>query len=108
VGVIDSGQYGHKYGSSQHRTELYATFTGTNTDLTLQVTGYDIDYVDELAVYLNGNLLAHLTVGPNNGLNAGDSLAIPLAAQQPGANLLRFKVKTAGWKWGVTELLLTP
>jgi len=108
IGVADTGQYGHNYGASQHPTELYATFMGTGTDLVLGVTGYDIDFVDELAVYLNDELLGHLTVGPNNGINAGDTFAIPADAQQAGVNLLRFEVKTAGWTWGVTDLLIAP
>ena len=108
VGVTDSGQYGHNYGSSAHYTELEAIFTGTATDLRLLVTGYDIDYANELSVYLNDKLLGHLTKGPNNGLNAGDALAVPSAAQLQGEDLLRFKQKTAGWKWGVTDLLLVP
>ncbi len=107
-GVTDTGEYGHKFGSSQHKTELYASFAGTGTDLSLQVTGYDIDYVDELAVYLNGSLLGHLSVGPNNGFNSGDTFAIPAGAQLSGANQLHFKVKRSGWIWGVTDLLLAP
>ncbi len=109
VGIMDTGEYGWKYGSNQHKTELYASFTGTNQDLTLHVTGYDIDFVDELAVYLNGDLIGYLTRGPNNKLNAGDTFTIPASAQVlGGTNLLHFKVKTSGWIWGVTNLLLTP
>lgn len=108
VGVTETGQYGWKWGSNEHKTKLYANFTGTAGDLTFNVTGYDIDYADEISVYLNGNLLGYLTVGPNNGFNAGDSIAIPAASQLPGVNLIRFKQKTSGWKWGVTELLLEP
>jgi subtilisin family serine protease/ABC-type amino acid transport substrate-binding protein len=108
VGVMETGEYGWKWGTNEHKVELYASFTGTAGDLTLNVTGYDIDYADELAVYLNGNLIGHLTKGPNNRLNAGDSFSIPATAQLPGTNLLRFKVRNSGWKWGVTDLLLTP
>ena len=108
VGVMETGEYGWKWGTNEHKVELYASFTGTGGDLTLNVTGYDIDYADELAVYLNGNLIGHLTKGPNNRLNSGDSFSIPATAQLPGTNLLRFKVRNSGWKWGVTDLLLTP
>jgi subtilisin family serine protease len=105
--TLEDGEYGNKYGSDIHPTSLIANFTGTSQDLTLRVTGYDIDYVDELEVFLNGQSLGHLSVGPNDGFNAGDSFPIPASAQLAGANQIEFRVKTAGWKWGVTDLLLT-
>jgi hypothetical protein len=106
LNVPDTGQYGNGYGSNEHYTDLYANFTGTGTDLVLQVTGYDVDYADETLVSLNGNPIGYLSVGPNNALNAGDSFVIPAASQLPGANQIHFQVKTAGWIWGVTNLLL--
>ena len=106
VGVMEVGEYGYKYGSNQHKTKLTAGFTGTSMDLLFSVTGYDIDYVDEIAVYLNDNLLGYLSKGPNNGLNAGDSFSIPAGAQNPGENRIKLVQKTAGWAWGVTNLLL--
>jgi hypothetical protein len=51
-------------------------------------------------------LLGYLSKGPNNGLNAGDSFAIPAGAQNPGENRIKFVLKTSGWTWGVTNLLL--
>ena len=106
VGVMDPGEYGYKYGSNQHKTAFTAGFTGTSMDLVFSVTGYDIDYVDEIAVYLNDNLLGYLSKGPNNRLNAGDSFSIPAGAQIPGENRIKFVQKKAGWVWGVTHLLL--
>jgi hypothetical protein len=110
IGVMDSGQYGYSYGTSQHRSGLYATFLGTGVDLALHVSGYDIDDPsgDEVEVHLNGTFLGYLSNGPDNGMNAGDVFAIPVSLQQPGPNLIYFKQKVPGWKWGVTNLLLTP
>ncbi|MGD9045012.1 MAG: PQQ-dependent sugar dehydrogenase, partial [Desulfobacterales bacterium] len=107
LGVVDTGEYGYKYGSNEHKITLVAGFTGTSTDLLFSVTGYDIDYTDEVAVYLNDNLLGYLSKGPNDGLNAGDSFAIPAAAQIPGENRIKFVQRTSGYKWGVTDLLVT-
>ena len=109
VGVMDTGAYGHNYGSNQHETELIATFESMmDVDLVLSVTGYDIDYSggDEVSVYVNDQLLGYLSNGPDNGLNAGDSFSIPVDKQQPGENRIRFVQKTAGWTWGVTNLLV--
>jgi ABC-type amino acid transport substrate-binding protein len=107
VDVLDTGQYGHNYGSNQHETELIATFEGGTMDLVLSVSGYDIDYADEVAVYLNGVLQGYLSVGANNkDLNGGDSFCIPVGDQVSGENRIRFVQKTAGWMWGVTKLLV--
>jgi subtilisin family serine protease len=106
IGVMDTGEYGYNYGSNQHATELTATFISPSEDLMFSVAGYDIDYADELAVFLNGNLLGYLSIGPNNALNSGDSFRIPASAQIPGENRIRIAVKTEGWVWGVTHLLL--
>ena len=109
IGVIDSGQYGYGFGTGQHQSGLYATFVSTGVDLLLQVTGYDIDDPagDEVALYLNDQLLGYLSNGPDNGFNAGDTFAIPMSLQQSGPNVLHFVQKVPGWKWGVTDLLLT-
>ena len=54
VGVLETGQYGHQYGGSNHLEELIATFTSTGESLVLDVDGYDIDYGNEVLVSLNG------------------------------------------------------
>jgi hypothetical protein len=104
---VDTRKFGHNYGSNHHETELIATFEGGTSDLVLSVSGYDIDYADEVAVYLNGILLGYLRVGLDDALNGGDSFCIPVGDQVSGENRIRFVQKTAGWTWGVTNLLVT-
>jgi ABC-type amino acid transport substrate-binding protein len=105
VDTVDTGKYGHKYGSNKHKTRLFATFQGDGvTDYTLQVTGYDIDFADEISVHLNGVQIGYLSIGPDNGLNAGDVIALPQGLLIAGQNTLEFRQRTAGWKWGVTHL----
>ena len=84
IGVTDPGAYGHNYGTNQHQTELIATFESPGTDLDFFVTGYDIDFADEVSVTLNGTPLGNLSQGPNNGLNAGDTFRL-FASQQVAA-----------------------
>ncbi len=105
--VLETGKYGHKYGTGIHETQFRANFLSSSNDLTLSVTGFDIDFPDEIAVYLNGVPIGFLSPGTNNGLNAGDSFAIPSDMQVPGTNEVLFVETTPGWKWGVTNLLLT-
>lgn len=103
-GVTDPGAYGHNYGTSEHETMLMVTWQGTGSDLSLHVTGYDIDWPDEIAVELNGTLIGYLSVGPDNGLNSGDVFLIDAASQLPGRNELVFRQRVFGWTWGVTGL----
>jgi len=76
-------------------------------DVQLSVRGYDIDLADEVAVYLNGHLLGYLSVGPNEGFNAGDTFVILAHQQRSGMNIIELRQKVPGYKWGVTDLLLS-
>ena len=105
--VTDSGNYGYNYGSNEHPLMLVAVWQGTGSDITLHVTGYDIDWTDEVAVELNGSQIGYLSVGPNNGLNAGDVFHITAANQNPGRNEVIFRQRVSGWTWGATGLLLS-
>ena len=102
---VDLNAYGYKYGSSEHKTVLAAIFTGDGTSTYhLQVTGYDIDYADEISVWLNGTQIGFLAKGSNNGLNAGDLFTLPPTLHVAGPNAIEFRQRTVGWKWGVTSL----
>ena len=105
VDVVDPGSYGHNYGSNEHETVLAATFTGDGTSTYyFQATGYDIDYDDEVSVYLNDSPIGFLTEGPDNALNAGDLFTLPPTLSVVGPNTLEFRQRTVGWTWGVTSL----
>ena len=110
VDEIDTGQYGYHYGSNEHETVLATTFVGDgSTPYELHVTGYDIDDSTEVAVYLNGTRIGYLSVGPDNGLNAGDVFALDPALQVAGENSIEFRERVEGWTWGVSALgVLSP
>jgi glucose/arabinose dehydrogenase/ABC-type amino acid transport substrate-binding protein len=107
IGVADQGAYGQGFGTNAHEIGLVASFAGGTSDLHLHVTGYDIDFGDEVQVLLNDAPLGYLVKGPNNGLTAGNSLLLPLASQVPGENTVRFAQRVPGWIWGVTGLLVS-
>ena len=108
VDVPDSGAYGNGFGSNAHPLTVTAGFNATaNTPFTLQVTGYDIDFNDEISVYLNNTFITHLSKGPNNSLNASDLVNLPAALVVNGTNVIEFRQDNLGWIWGVTDLLLS-
>lgn len=104
---MDTGSYGYRYGSNAHYASLQATFARSDTRaLTLTLRGYDVDFEDEIGVWLNGNLLGYLGTGSNNALNGGDSFALPESFLVSGQNRIEFRQSTPGFVWGVTELLI--
>ena len=104
LNAIQSAQHGFGWGDNAYRSLLVATFTGDGTDRLLHVQGYDIDSADELALWLNGNLLGTLSRTTSNTLGTPGLWWLPAAAQVAGENRIEIRQKTAGEKWGVTGL----
>jgi len=104
LNAIQTAQHGFSWGDNAYRSLLAATFTGDGTDRLLHVQGYDLDSVDELAIWLNGNLLGALTQTTNNALGTAGLWWLPAAAQVTGVNRIEVRQKSAGEKWGVTGL----
>ena len=107
VGVLETGQYGNKYGTNQHKFGIPLNFQNVGVDLVLTLTGYDIDFTNEVSVSLNGVFLGYLSKGPNNNLNSGDTFAIPVSGLVPGENVIFVdQERSRRYKWGATNILL--
>lgn len=106
--VTDRGDFGNKFNAATDADGLItASFQNTGGDARLSVTGFDIDFTNEVEVRLNGKSLGFLKVGANNGLNAGDSFVLAAGDQIAGTNTITFEQKlNVGYKWGVTDLLI--
>lgn len=106
IGVEDPGAYGNRWmGLTDADGLLTAGFQGGTDTLELSLTGYDIDSADEIEIFLNDQPLAFLDAGVNNGTSA-HTVAVPLAAQVPGDNVLTFEQANPAWIWGLTDLEL--
>lgn len=110
LGVIETGDFGNKFGTAADADGIItASFGNTGGDAVLTLTGFDIDFTNEVEVRLNGNALGFLQTGPNNGLNGGDRFSISASQQIAGTNTLIFEQNISDtYKWGVTDLLLSP
>ncbi len=111
VGTAETGRYGNKYagasGASDTDGVVSASFTGAGTDLVLSFDGFDIDFDNELEVFLNGDSLGFIDSGVNEG-TASYELAIAASAQNTGENELEFRQAiNPAFKWGVTDILLS-
>ena len=106
--VLETGSYGNKFnGETDADGVIAASFESNGTDLDLSLTGFDVDFANEIEVLLNGDSLGFLTTGPNNGFNGGDIFTISAAGQLPGTNTLTFEQKLNNtYKWGITNILL--
>jgi len=98
IGVLESGQYGYRYGSGQHQGGIPLVFDNVGGDLTLSLNGFDIDYNNEVSVSLNGVPIGFLSKGANNGLNAvlhreGNVICILLSEMSAGDLLALVRAK---------------
>lgn len=107
VGLSDANRYGNRFnGVNNRRTRAQFTFEGGSEILTLTVTGNDIDFADEVSVLVNGNSVGFLTTTRDNGSGV-TSLPINPSDLRAGTNTLEFREKQEGWRWGVTDIMLT-
>lgn len=107
IDVVESGLFGYKHqGVTAHRDSAQFTFQGTENNLTLDVTGFDIETGREVAVVVNEQVVGYLNRTADNTTSAS-SFSIPTSMQLTGDNSLSFKQSTPGWVWGIRDLLLS-
>lgn len=102
-----SGTYGNKLtGLMDDDGLLSFVFESTGEDLSLSLQGYDVDFVDEVEVLLNGASLGYLALTANNGYGASE-FDIAVADLQSGSNTLEFRqAHNNTYVWGVHEVAL--
>jgi|GEM_PF-1197559 len=107
LGEVETKKYGFKYSRiTEHRQSAQFSFRGTKQNLSLNVSGFDIDIAREVSVTLNGQLLGYLA-RTNNNRKGPSTFSLPAKLQVKGKNSLTFKQSSPGWRWGVTDLLLS-
>ncbi|MEB8386966.1 hypothetical protein OO012_06990 [Rhodobacteraceae bacterium KMM 6894] len=107
-GVTETGSYGRNFNGTQDADGIVrAAFTGTGENHVLSLTGYDVDFADEIEVLLNGESLGYLGTTENNG--TGTFQFDLLAADQiVGDNYIEFHNRSTHYNWGVTDLSIEP
>ena len=107
-GMSDSGAFGNRFFFANNTSgEVDFVFANTGTSLHLSFDGFDIDFDDEVEVFLNDTSLGFLDAGVDNGLQSY-GITLSAAQQQAGDNILTFsQARDPNFAWGVTELLLT-
>ena len=111
----DSNMYGFRFnGVSNSREFVERQFDASGSDLTLTLTGFDIDTRQEVRVLVNGTEVGFLaqthqrgTRITNNNGRAPTRLNIDQSLLSSTGNTLRFEQSNPGWIWGVTDLLLS-
>lgn len=118
VDEINESKYGWRWVLKSHKNELkygfYSDTLPTDSDaIFVQLEGYDINLDDEVCVFLNQtqnseNFLGCLLVGPSMDLTEKQYIHLPNSMLKDGLNVLTFKQKTQGMRWGVTNAGLLP
>ncbi|MCL5777885.1 hypothetical protein M1105_12925, partial [Limibaculum sp. FT325] len=111
IGVIETGDYGNRFNDALDPDGLvYGAFVidGAPEDLVLSFDGFDIDYDDELRVFVNDVDLGTVPAGVDEGL-AAYVLSLSADLLHTGINSITFeKLRGVTYKWGVTNILLEP
>ena len=105
---LDTNQYGSEE-DPPRPTGMRATFELDNVDndVMFAVTGWDMDFPEEVAIYLNGTAYGHLKQGTSNQNNAGDLFVFTKADLNVGGNVIELVQKDGVDQWGVSNLLIT-
>lgn len=107
IGQYDTGSYGNRFeGTNDTSGDVTFVFTSIGEDLTLTVTGYDIDTRAEILVSVNGEAMGFLEPTAETGL--GDTtLVLSSELMVEGENTLTFEhTIRPGATWGITDILL--
>ncbi|MDB3935093.1 hypothetical protein N9383_00055 [Granulosicoccus sp.] len=107
----NEGKFGYSYdGILANPEEVTFTFNNPQSGpvdvLTLDIEGYDIDFQDEVSVFVNHTFVGTLSISPNDG-SSRTTLPIQTTDQLPGTNTIGLVQKTEGWRWGVTDIKIT-
>ncbi|WP_299919398.1 DUF4214 domain-containing protein [uncultured Roseobacter sp.] len=106
--TLETGKFGNKFdGQTDADGVITAGFQNVGRDLRLTFNGFDIDFDNEVKLFLNGNSLGFIAAGVNDGLT---EYTIDIAASDmiAGENVITFdQARNDTWKWGVTDLLLS-
>ena len=96
-----------RYSTQPHHTRLYATFNSTATsDKIIQITGWDVDTPEELAIYVNGTFLRYVNSEEASSIySKPEMIRIPKSELRLGQNTISFRTNIlTGFnseKWGV-------
>jgi hypothetical protein len=104
VNSLDTAGYGFGYGTNGHYAFLETQFSNNGSDRLFQAKGWDIDYKDEVSVYLNDQFLGYLTNTGDAQLGFESLWVLPASEQLPGLNSVKFVQNFPGETWGVTNL----
>lgn len=119
-----SGQFGWRYGTSEHQNGALSTFETIDTSTSNKVASktsantsaeqvmrysfklYDIDTPDELEIFVNDKSYGFAKTTSSNSLSSTRTICIDNADLKPlgERNEIQLKLKTSGETWGVTGI----
>ena len=106
LNTLETGSYGKGFnGTNDADGRVKGSFTGTNQNLMLSLTGFDIDWATEVRILLNGTQFGYLTPTPDNGTGPTE-FTILAGQQQPGTNVITFINSNTTYLWGITNVML--
>ncbi len=113
ISLPDAGAYGRITGGDQsHVDKVTYCFQGTAGDMVLTYQVYDIDTNGEAVIWLNGQKVLDVQIGPNNGWSTNRTVVLTDALVLDGiSNTLEFdnpKNPPNTLLWGVRQVSVSP
>jgi hypothetical protein len=112
IPLPDTGDYGKISGGDQsHVEEVSYSFEGVSGDLTITYEVWDVDFDDEVEIFVNGVHVGYASVTPNNTWSDMQVLLLPDGIVfDGGTNVLTFRntfnpPKTYAWGVGNVSIL---
>ncbi|MFC3613796.1 hypothetical protein ACFORG_08510 [Lutimaribacter marinistellae] len=104
-GVIDDGDYGNNFnGTSDADGIVLVSYDGSGPVEQLELTGFDVDFADEVEVRLNGLFRGYLPVTGNGGTGPA-VFELDTDDHETGENLVEIiQARNPSFDWGVTDL----
>lgn len=114
-GQKESNVYGSISTPERHTGVEYRFDVATPVDSVISLTGYDIDFTDEIQISINGKFLGNLPRTANNAFGGTASFFVPKSSLQSSDNIIELTQRFPNQvfdqaherKWAVTNMMIT-
>ena len=119
ISNVALNRYGYNFGTNQHKDHLIVRVDNASSrsalnmmnsaqNYSIKFRGYDIDFNDEVAIYINEVFYGYISRGNNNRLNGLESIVIDGDYFQLDKNRIKFVQSYSGQTWGVELVSILP
>ncbi len=106
-GATTNEERGWQFGPKRNQARVSVAFQGTGEDLLFAFRGYDIDRNNEVTIWANNKRIGAVKRTRNNRQST-NRIVILKEDQVAGENIIEFRARRSGERFGVTRFRLQP